>query len=162
MKLTNDDVQDILQLLDASPIDELHLQTERFKLTLRRSVEGGWTQEQQVLTEPALNEGKAPPVSKGITGDEAASSSGPAAKHLLEIATPLPGIFYRAPKPGAPPFVEIGDRVGEKTVVAIIETMKLMSSIYAGVSGTVVEICLKNAEFAEQDAVLIRIEPEAS
>jgi acetyl-CoA carboxylase biotin carboxyl carrier protein len=162
MKLTNDDVQDILKLLDASPVGELHLQTERFKLTLRRSAEGDWTQEQQVLTESNVEKGKASAVSKETSGDETVSPSSPAADHLVEISTPLPGTFYRAPKPGAPPFVEIGDRVEEKTVVAIIETMKLMSSINAGVSGTVVEICLKNAEFAEQDTVLIRIEPEAS
>jgi len=162
MKLTNDDVQDILRLLEGSPVDELHLQTERFKLTLRRSGEGDWTQEQQVLTESNLTESKASIISKATVGDQNASSSSPVAEHLLEITTPLPGTFYRAPKPGAPPFVEIGDRVEEETVVAIIETMKLMNSISAGVSGTVVDICLKDAEFVEQDSVLMRLDPEVS
>ena len=59
--------------------------------------------------------------------------------------------------PGAPPFVEVGSRVEPDTVVAIVETMKLMNSVPAGVGGTVAEILLANAEFAERDAVLMRI-----
>jgi biotin carboxyl carrier protein len=77
---------------------------------------------------------------------------------LAEVRSPLPGTFYRAPKPGAPPFVEVGVQVSEDTVVGIIETMKLMNSVSAGIRGTIAEICLADAEFAGQDAVLMRIE----
>ena len=73
------------------------------------------------------------------------------------MRAPLPGTFYRAPMPGAPPFVEVGSRVEPDTVVAIVETMKLMNSVPAGAGGTVAEILLANAEFAERDAVLMRI-----
>jgi acetyl-CoA carboxylase biotin carboxyl carrier protein len=71
----------------------------------------------------------------------------------------LPGTFYRSPRPGAPPFVEIGSHVEEKTVVGIIETMKLMNAVHAQTSGEIVEICFENAQFAERDAVLMRIKP---
>ena len=73
------------------------------------------------------------------------------------MRAPLLGTFYRAPRPGAPPFVDLGSIVEEDTVVGIVETMKLMNSVAAGVSGTVTEILLGNAEFAEQGAVLMRI-----
>jgi acetyl-CoA carboxylase biotin carboxyl carrier protein len=73
----------------------------------------------------------------------------------------LPGTFYRAPRPGAAPFVEVGDEVAEDTVVAIIETMKLMNSVHAGTRGRVAEICLENAEPAGQGAALMWIEPSA-
>ena len=75
--------------------------------------------------------------------------------------TPLPGTFYRAPQPGAPPFVDTGGHVKPGTVVAIIETMKLMNPVYAGATGTVSEICLDDGQFAEQDAVLMRIGAQA-
>ena len=70
---------------------------------------------------------------------------------------PLPGTFYRAPRPGAAPFVEVGSRVDPDTVVGIVETMKLMNSVSAGAHGTVAEICLGNAEFAANGTTLLRI-----
>ena len=75
----------------------------------------------------------------------------------MAVRAPLPGTFYRAPRPGAEPFVEVGSRVGADTVVAIVETMKLMNSVHAGADGTVAEICLANGEFAEHGATLMRI-----
>jgi acetyl-CoA carboxylase biotin carboxyl carrier protein len=76
---------------------------------------------------------------------------------LVAVRAPLPGTFYRAPRPGAGPFVEVGSRVGADTVVGIVETMKLFNSVIAGAAGTVAEICLDNAEFADRGATLLRI-----
>ena len=76
---------------------------------------------------------------------------------LVAVRAPLPGTFYRAPRPGAAPFVEVGSWVDRDTVVGIVETMKLMNSVTAGVDGTVAEICLANAEFAANGATLLRI-----
>jgi acetyl-CoA carboxylase biotin carboxyl carrier protein len=76
---------------------------------------------------------------------------------VRDIVTPLPGTFYRAPQPGAPPFVDTGGHVEPGTVVAIIETMKLMNPVYAGTAGTVTEICLEDGQFAGQGTVLMRI-----
>jgi acetyl-CoA carboxylase biotin carboxyl carrier protein len=76
---------------------------------------------------------------------------------LVAVRAPLPGTFYRAPRPGAAPFVEVGSRVGADTVVGIVETMKLFNSVAAGAAGTVAEICLSNAEFTERGATLLRI-----
>jgi acetyl-CoA carboxylase biotin carboxyl carrier protein len=79
---------------------------------------------------------------------------------LVAVRAPLPGTFYRAPRPGAEPFVEAGSRVTAETVVCIVETMKLMNSVHAGVDGTVAEICLANAEFAANGTTLMRIEAD--
>ena len=62
MDLTSDDVQEILQLLDGLPFGEMHLQTTRFSLWLRRAADGEWTQELQVLSEPAMTPAAQPPV----------------------------------------------------------------------------------------------------
>ena len=161
MELTNDDVAEILAPLDSLPYDELDLQTPRFRLTLRRGP-GGWTEESQVLADPVMvtpapNGSPVSPASPATASD--ADDAGAERAGLVAVAAPLPGTFYRAPRPGAAPFVEVGDDVAEDTVVAIVETMKLMNSVHAGTRGRVAEICLDNAELAAQGVTLMWIEP---
>ena len=93
------------------------------------------------------------------TGGAAGAEGGAEDKdgELVVVRAPLPGTFYRAPRPGAAPFVEVGSRVGADTVIGIVETMKLMNSVPAGVAGVVAEFCVANAELAAQGAVLLRI-----
>ena len=163
MDLTNEDVAEILALLDSLPYDELDLQTPRFRLTLRRGP-GGWTEESQTLTEPtavtsAPNGSAASPVAASEPATESAAPQRPAPAGLIAVPAPLPGTFYRAPRPGAAPFVAVGDEVREDTVVAIVETMKLMNSVHAGTRGRVAEICLENAEPVGQGITLMWIEP---
>ena len=68
------------------------------------------------------------------------------------------GTFYRAPAPGEEPFVDVGAEVEPDTVVGLIEVMKMMNSVEAGVAGTIVEVCAENAEVVEAGAPLFRIE----
>ena len=174
MDLTNEDVADILALLDSLPYDSLDIETPRFRLTLRRAPGGGWTEESQVLAEPA----PVPPAPNGASagnghvkaGPESAQGTAGAGKPddaggaaeadgLAVVAAPLPGTFYRAPRPGADPFVQVGDTVTPDTVVAIVETMKLMNSVHAGTTGRVARICVGNGEFASLGTTLMLIEP---
>jgi acetyl-CoA carboxylase biotin carboxyl carrier protein len=92
---------------------------------------------------------------EGADGEDADGED--AGRELVAVRAPLPGTFYRAPRPGAAPFVEVGSRVGTDTVVGIVETMKLMNSVTAGADGTVAQICLGNAEFAPHGTTLLRI-----
>jgi acetyl-CoA carboxylase biotin carboxyl carrier protein len=214
VNLSNDDIQDILSLLDSLPYAEFTLETSRFTLRLRRSAEGDWTQETQVLPRPepagpgskdpapraapaagppgepsppgqplAPREPSSPghPATPGAPSSNTSQSSGvsmapgapasPATSRspagppapsvpsadVRDIVSPLPGTFYRSPQPGAAPFIAVGGTVGPGTVVAIIETMKLMNPVYAGTAGTVTQICLDDGQFAEQGTVLMRI-----
>ena len=159
MFLSADDVNDILALIDDSNVDELRLHTAGFDLLLRRKTDGSWIQQKQELAEAALTELSDTKDKNNSSVDGKSAAQDPANEHLIAISTPLPGTFYRAPKPGAAPFVEIGDQVEENTVVAIIETMKLMNSVTAKTSGTVVKICKEDADFADQDAVIMFVEP---
>jgi acetyl-CoA carboxylase biotin carboxyl carrier protein len=94
----------------------------------------------------------------GGDGSRAGAGEGDEAEgELVAVRAPLPGTFYRAPRPGAAPFVEVGSRVGADTVIGIVETMKLMNSVPAGVAGVVAEFCVANAEFTAQGAALLRI-----
>ena len=165
MDLTSDDVQDILNLLDGLPFGEMHLRTARFSLWLRRTADGQWTQETQILSEPAPGQGAAPDQGaapgQGAAPDQKAAGSGPQPDGMQAVRAPLPGTFYRAPMPGAPPFVDLGSHVEPDTVVAIIETMKLMNSVCAGIRGTVAEILLADAQPAEQDTALMWIREDS-
>jgi len=183
--LTDDDVADILALLDSLPYEALDLRTDRFHLTLRRAPDGAWTQESELLAEPhdvtpeaGLSAGAgATGLAAGIRGAGQTSAvagsddssdradglgvDGLRVDGLVAVVTPLPGTFYRAPRPGAPPFVSEGDAVGADTVVAIIETMKLMNSVPAGAPGRVARILVGNGEFAPLGTTLLLIEPDS-
>jgi biotin carboxyl carrier protein len=89
--------------------------------------------------------------------DGAAGDGGHEDAGLVAVRAPLPGTFYRAPRPGAAAFAEVGSRVGADTVIGIVETMKLMNSVPAGVAGVVAEFCVANAELVAQGAALLRI-----
>lgn len=92
----------------------------------------------------------------------AAPAPAPAPSHdttLLDIRAPMLGTFYGAPKPGAEPFVVVGGRVDANTNVGIIEVMKLMNSISAGVAGVVVEVLARDGDLVEYDQVLLRVRP---
>jgi acetyl-CoA carboxylase biotin carboxyl carrier protein len=69
------------------------------------------------------------------------------------------GTFYRAPKPGEPPYVEVGSRVEPETIVGIIEVMKLMNTVRAGVRGTVAEIPGRDGILVEYGETLLRVRP---
>jgi acetyl-CoA carboxylase biotin carboxyl carrier protein len=88
--------------------------------------------------------------------EESGERSAPTAH--AEVTAPMVGTFYRSPAPGEPPFVEVGDAVEPETQVCILEVMKLMSSVAAGVRGTVVEVCRADGEPVQFGDVLFRVQ----
>ena len=75
------------------------------------------------------------------------------------MRAPNLGTFYRAPKPGAAPYVTVGQTVDADTEVCLIEVMKLFTSVLAGVEGTVRKVLVEDAELVEYDQPLFLIEP---
>ncbi len=80
-------------------------------------------------------------------------------EQLHEIKAPLVGTFYRAPAPGAEPFVEVGSEVKPGDTLCIVEAMKNMNEIESDIHGIVKEICVENAQLVEFGQVLFRIKP---
>ena len=159
--LDHEDVEEILKLLDATPVEEFELETTRFRITLRRAADGGWTQERETRSSAGasradLGRSAAGPADTGGVAVSTADADAPG------IRSPLIGTFYRAPKPGAPPFVEVGSVVEPEAVIGIIETMKLMTSIYAGQSGRIVEILVPDGQPVEQNQLLMTVVPAAT
>jgi len=79
------------------------------------------------------------------------------AGNLVDIVAPLVGVFYRAPSPDAPMFVEVGDSIEVGSEVGLIEAMKVFSPIPSEVSGVVVEIPVENGKLVQQGQVLVRV-----
>jgi acetyl-CoA carboxylase biotin carboxyl carrier protein len=148
--LTAQDVAEITRLLEESQFDELHLEHAGFKLTLKR---GAAATAPTSSPAPASAEGPAG-AGREPRGEYPASASDGS---VLHVTAPLVGIFYRAPKPGAPPYIEVGSQVEEDTTVGIIEVMKLMNAVRAEVSGTVVEVLVQDGAVVEYGQVLLRI-----
>jgi acetyl-CoA carboxylase biotin carboxyl carrier protein len=134
--LTDDDVREILRIVDESSVDELRIQTPSFTLHVVR--DGA-----PVAPEP----------------DDELPLAAPAADDATAVVAPMLGTFYRAEAPGRPPYVEVGSVVGADTVVGLIEVMKMMNSVSAGVAGTVVEVCADNAQLVEFGQPLMRVRP---
>jgi acetyl-CoA carboxylase biotin carboxyl carrier protein len=139
--LSEDDVREILRLIDESDVEELRIESGDLSLYVLRG-------------EPAAAP-PAPPPTDVDARVEAAERD-----HLLTIEAPMLGTFYRAEAPGAAPFVDVGARVEADTVVCLIEVMKMMNSVHAGVAGTIVGVCAENAELVEYGAPLFHVEPE--
>jgi acetyl-CoA carboxylase biotin carboxyl carrier protein len=153
MALTDDDVREILRIIDESELDELRIEMAGFRLHVRRG--GAPPAEPQPDRERAPQPERAPEPAAPEPAD-VASANGAAT-----VEAPMLGTFYRASAPGEQPFVEIGSKVDPDTVVCLIEVMKMMNSVKAGVSGTVVEVCAANAELVEYGEPLFRIDPAA-
>ncbi len=154
MSLTAAEVAEIMRLVEQTGFDELTLEIDGTKVTLRR----GFVPETAVGTiQPAPGMGSAP-LPGGLPPTAAVAAMPVAAERDVHVvAAPLLGTFYRAPKPGAPSFVEVGAEVAEDTVVGIIEVMKLMNTVRAGVRGTVIEILMADGALAEYGAPLLRV-----
>ena len=155
MTLTAADVAEIMRLVEQSKFDELNLEIDGVKLTLRRSASGGMMRSASTVATAA----RAGAVSARSAAPVAAA--GPVDKNLKEITSPMLGTFYRAPKPGSAPFVEIGSAVEEDSVIAIIEVMKLMNTVRAGVKGVVTEILPADETLVEFGQVLMRARVDA-
>ena len=96
-----------------------------------------------------------------VPADTAAPVEAPAeaapSGELVTISSPMIGVFYRAEAPGAAPFVAVGSLVEPDTIVCLIEVMKMMNPVPAGVGGTIVEVCAENAQLVEHGASLFQV-----
>jgi acetyl-CoA carboxylase biotin carboxyl carrier protein len=83
----------------------------------------------------------------------------PPAPALKEIKSPMVGTYYKAPEPGADPYVKVGSRVTSGQTVCIIEAMKIMNEIEAEIAGVIREVCVEDAQPVEFGQVLFRVDP---
>jgi acetyl-CoA carboxylase biotin carboxyl carrier protein len=150
VSLTAKDVAEILKLLEGSSFDSLDLEIDGMRVQLRRGGSGAAVAPAGV---PSAARASATAAATQATSPMAVPVEVPPGARV--VPAPLLGIFYRAPKPGEPPYVEVGNRVGPETIIGIIEVMKLMNTVRAGVAGEVVGIPARNGELVEYGEALL-------
>lgn len=148
-------VKKLIELLEESDIGELEIKEGEESVRITRA-----TPSVQAIVQPAMAPAVAPPPMP-VPGETASAPAAEADKageptgHI--IRSPMVGTFYRAPAPGAPPFVEPGQSVNAGDVLCIVEAMKMMNQIEADKSGTVGEVLVGDGEPVEFDQPMITI-----
>ena len=151
------ELREIIKMIDESGIQEFELEQEEMKLVLKK-------QGEQIIQTiaPAIAQAQAPipttPVEDRVQAPQVQGEEKGASKdiekqledkNLHPIKSPMVGTFYAAPAPDADPYVKVGDTITEKSVVCIVEAMKLFNEIEAEVNGEIVEILVENGQLVE-------------
>ena len=145
-----DNIEKLIRLMQQYDLSELQVKDKEVDFQARRGEKPG---QSIMVSAPAYQQ--APPA--------ATSGMQPAAppaldKNVKEITAPIVGTFYRAPSPEQAPYKEVGDRVNADDVVCIIEAMKVMNEIKAGVAGKLKKIVVENASPVEYGQALFQVE----
>ncbi len=139
-------IREILNLVKGSNIKSLVIETGDIKISLETHAKESSHSSQEILQKDIKHVEILPP-SEDIQEQK-----------LHVIKSPLVGTFYRAPSPGAPPFVEVGDIVSPGQVLCIIEALKVMNEIESDVRGKIVKILVENGETVEYGQPLFLID----
>lgn len=176
--VTSRDIEVLVELFDKSKWDVLKLETAGVRIHLSKNAADGSNPLSVQLNgrgnglAAALEHGagnalaEARPQHAAAVPVEAAPAARPAttaasdARHVV-VRAPNLGTFYRSPKPGAPPYVEIGQEVDADADICLIEVMKLFTTVRAGMKGIVREVCVADSEMVEGEQTLFLIEPLA-
>jgi len=143
-----------------SELSEFEFEEEGFKIKIKRGVGG-----QPLVSSTPLSAHPFPQVSVQPESSASSARTSPAAvpapgadeAGFTYVKSPMVGTFYRSPSPENPAFVDVNAKVEEKTVVCIIEAMKIMNEIQAETKGTVVEVLVENGQPVEYGQRLFKI-----
>jgi len=161
-------VKKLVELLDGSSVDSIEIASDKgMKIRISKTPQRGAVQAAAPMQLQPM--APAPTVVQQLTpADGIATVPAPAAapsapepprENLLEVKSPMVGTFYRAPEPGAQPYVSEGSRIEKGQILCIIEAMKIMNEIESEYSGVIREVPASDAHPVEYGQVLFRIEP---
>jgi acetyl-CoA carboxylase biotin carboxyl carrier protein len=157
MTIDADDIPVIVDLFADSDWEDLELTSGDIRLVLSKRdgtvIEPPKSQRPREVGTPKAAQAAPPPPPPKPTDQEPPDG-------VLAVRSPTLGTFFVAPKPGAAPFVQPGDRVGAEDTLGIVEVMKLMNPVKAGTAGEVMKVCAANNELVEYDRVLFWVRPE--
>jgi len=142
-------VESLIEVLDGTSIGELELREAGTEIIIRRRPE------MVLVTAPIQQVPGAPQV---VTLNGTPAAPAPAIPKGQAVTAPLTGVYYSAPSPSEPPFVNIGDMVHVGQVVALVEAMKVFNEIQSEISGHVVALPAKNGDVVQKGDALIRVE----
>ena len=159
------DIENLIEIFKQSDWDEMHVQVGEFELFLSNDPNAsGPARAAPAASAPLAAATSATAMAAAPTKPVTAHgpvTEAPIPDGMLAIRAPNLGTFYRAPKPGAPPYVEIGQQIDADAEVCLIEVMKLFAPVRAGITGTVREVRAQDGAMVEFDQVLFIVEPSA-
>jgi acetyl-CoA carboxylase biotin carboxyl carrier protein len=153
------EIQDLLDFIAKTGLEEVNIETEQFKVAVKRSAQTLSIAPTQVVAPQVAQQTPTPvqqPVAKVAEAPKAVET---AASNTITIKSPMIGTFYTSSNPASPAFVNVGDEVKKGQVVCVIEAMKLFNEIESEVSGRVVKVLVQNATPVEYDQPLFLVEP---
>lgn len=147
-----EDLRSIIEMLKESDITDLQVESEGYKVRLKR---------EKILTSFDLprTASESPPAEASASSQQTKMAELHDTQGLVTVTAPLVGTFYRAGSPDADPFVDVGDRVSKGQVICIVEAMKLMNEIESEVSGVIVKCLVENSQPVEYGEPLFLVEP---
>lgn len=155
-----EDIRELIQLIDQSSIDEFTYETNGMTVTLKKHPQQQ-VETKQIITPPPqvtpVVKQEEVPQEDTNTQQEPVAQAPAHVDYDYEIVSPMVGTFYRKPSPESEPYVTVGSKVTEDTVVCIVEAMKLFNEIEAEVSGEIVEILVEDGELVEYNQPLFRV-----
>ncbi|PTB96868.1 acetyl-CoA carboxylase biotin carboxyl carrier protein [Marivirga lumbricoides] len=158
------EIQDLIDFISKSGLDEVNIETEEFKIKVKKNsevktqlIQAAAPQPQQAATQQPTTAPSQAPSTESAKAPEA-TSGGDESKYVT-IKSPMIGTFYRTPNPDSPAFVNVGDSVKEGDTVCIVEAMKLFNEIESDISGKIVKILVDNATPVEYDQALFLVDP---
>lgn len=159
---TLSEIKELIKLVDESSLQELEIENEGSRLMIRKpnKTEQLVVSAAQIPAAAYAQASVAPAFSQPAVQAPDALVPSAAESNLHTIVSPMVGTFYAAPSPDAPSFVTKGSVVKEKTIVCIVEAMKLMNEIEAEVKGEIVEILVENGQLVEYGQPLFLVKPE--
>jgi acetyl-CoA carboxylase biotin carboxyl carrier protein len=148
----------LVRIVENSRVDEIEVEEEGLRVRVARHSQNhtGLPQDYSAIQTGMAN--PAPSAQPAVPAAPIAAPAKPEDKHH-EVKSPIVGTFYRAPAPDADQYVEVGQMVQPKTVLCIIEAMKLMNEIESDVAGRIVKILVENGQPVEYNQPLFLIEP---
>ena len=162
------EIREIIKLVDASSIDEFVYEADGAKVKLKKK--NGVTQvvapkevaAVSALVAPTPAAPVAPAAQAPTPKVEAPAPAAPVADtaELHKITSPMVGTFYQSPNPESPAYVKVGDKVGDESIVCIVEAMKLFNEIEAEIKGEIVEILVKDGQLVEYGQPLFLVKAE--
>jgi acetyl-CoA carboxylase biotin carboxyl carrier protein len=151
-----DDVEKLILLMQRYELSELALKEDTWEFSARRGEKPNPMPQLILQQQPMMASGSSaqlPPTGSGVQPVPPAVD-----KNMKEVTSPIVGTFYRAPAPDQPPFIEVGARVSADDVVCIVEAMKVMNEIKAGINGIVRKILIDNATPVEYGQPMFIVE----
>jgi acetyl-CoA carboxylase biotin carboxyl carrier protein len=162
MPIDADDIPVIVDLFADSDWEDLEVTSGEVHLVLSKRPWGGSAPPNlPAAPVPGRDATVKAPKPAAVPPPPASSADAEPPEGVVAVRSPTLGTFFVAPKPGAPPFVQPGDRVRAGDTLAIVEVMKLMNAVKTETAGEVVKVCAANNELVEYDRVLFWIRPEA-